>query len=236
MSFRGPGNTHSGGTDYYLCRTDDPGNTLSDCVDDYDYGFINHKTGNPRPAARKPSKSFNAGVVFAPVRNFDVSVDYFRVAMKNQVLDLDIESVLRDEADCLLGENISGTPVDITSPTCVDALSRVDRYVGGALDGEIQAVHVVPINIAEGNHRRPRLRRAIPRPDRKASAPSRASVGYTYVFGHTIQQYPGDPIVSKLAFDSDYYIPRDKGTASITWDMGKFSTTLTGQRLGKMPN
>jgi len=62
------------------------------------------------------------------------------------------------------------------------------------------------------------------------------AASYTHVFNHTVRQYPGDPIVDKLAFDSGYYIPRDKGTASLTWDLGKFSTTLTGQRLSRLPN
>jgi len=232
--FRGPGNTHSGGTDYYICRTDDPANTLSDCVDDYDYGFINHKTGNTQ-LLPETAKSWNAGMVFAPSRNFDFSVDYFRVAMKNQVLDLDTESVLRDEADCRLGETINGVAVDVNSPTCVDALARVDRYVGGALDGEIEAVHVVPINIAKESTDGIDFAAHFTFPTDSIGTFS-ATLGYTYVLNHTIQQYPGDPIVSKLAYDSDYYIPRDKGTASLTWSKGKFTTTLTGQRLGKMPN
>ena len=42
------------------------------------------------------------------------------------------------------------------------------------------------------------------------------SLTYTYVDDHTFQQYPGDPTIDKLAFDSGYYIPRDKGTASIS--------------------
>jgi len=62
------------------------------------------------------------------------------------------------------------------------------------------------------------------------------SVGYTHVFKHTIKQYPGDPTENKLAFDSGYYMPRDKGTASISWTLDRFTTTLNGQRLGKLPN
>lgn len=56
------------------------------------------------------------------------------------------------------------------------------------------------------------------------------------MLNHTIRQYPGDPVVDKLTYDSGYDIPRDKGTASLSWDLGKFSTTLTGQRLGRLPN
>ncbi|MBO9498089.1 MAG: TonB-dependent receptor [Novosphingobium sp.] len=232
--FRGPGNTHTGGTDYYTCRTEESSPSLSDCADDYDADFINHKTGNTALKA-ETARSLNAGVVYQPFRNFDFSVDYFRVSMKNQVLDLNIDSVLRDEADCRLGENINGTPVDVNSPTCVDALARVERYASGALAGQIQAVNVMPINVAREMTDGIDVAAHLKLPTAHAGTFS-ASLGYTYVFKHTIQQYPGDPVVNKLAYDSDYDIPRDKGTASITWDIGKFTTTLTGQRLGKLPN
>ena len=47
---------------------------------------------------------------------------------------------------------------------------------------------------------------------------------------------PGDPVVDQLAYDSDYDIPRSKGNASASWSIGKFTATLHGQRLDKLPN
>ncbi len=61
-------------------------------------------------------------------------------------------------------------------------------------------------------------------------------LGYTHVFDHTIRQYPGDPIEDKLAYYSGYYIPQEKGTASLSWKLDDFTATLNGQRLGKLPN
>ncbi|MEO8375556.1 MAG: TonB-dependent receptor [Sphingomonas bacterium] len=232
--FKGPGNTHTGGTDYLTCRTDDSSNSLNDCVDNFDTGFIAHHSGNRR-LQPETSTSVNAGIVWAPSRHFDVSADYFRVAMKNQVLDLDIDSVLRDEADCRIGSTISGSSVSASSPTCVDAFQRVVRYTSGALAGEIQAVNVVPINIAKETTDGVDFAAHVRVPTAKIGEFS-VSLGYTYVFNHTIQQYPGDPVINKLAFDSDYDIPRDKGTASLTWSLDKLTTTITGQRLGKLPN
>lgn len=231
--FRGPGNTHPSGTDYYLCRMNGQGEDISDC--DYaDEGIVSHRSGN-RKLRPETSTSINAGVVWQPRKWFDVSADYFRVAMKNQVLDMNIDSLLRDEADCRLGETAAGTPVDGNSPTCLDAIARVQRYDGGARDGELQGVFIGPINVArettDGIDIAAHLRSPV-----TGIGTFSLALSYTYVFNHTIRQYPGDPTVNKLAYDSDYYIPRDKGTASLTWDLGKFSTTLTGQRLGKLPN
>lgn len=230
--YKGPGNKHSGGVDYYQCRQDSPGAAFSDC-DDYDARFITNHNGN-RQLRPETSVSFNAGVVFQPVRNLSVSADYFRVKMKNQVQNLSIDTVLRDEASCRADGN--GTiAADPNSPTCVDAISRVKRYVGGALSGEIQGVAINPINIAEESTDGIDVSARLRLPTRSVGQFS-LDVGYTYVFNHTIRQYPGDPIENKLAFDSGYYIPREKGTASLTWELGRFSTTLNGQRLGKLPN
>jgi iron complex outermembrane receptor protein len=232
--FRGPGNTHPSATDYYLCRTDtEQPEDISDC--DYaDEGIVSHRSGN-RDLKPETSTSLNAGVVWQPKPWFDMSVDYFRVAMKNQVLDMDIDTLLRDEADCRIGQTVAGSAIDINSPTCVDALARVERYAGGALDGQLQGVYINPINVARETtdgldfaaHLRVRTQQA---------GTFSLAANYTYVLNHTIRQYPGDPTVSKLDYDSDYDIPRDKGTASLTWDLDRFSTTLTGQRLGKLPN
>jgi len=233
--FRGPGNTHTGGVDYYLCRQDDPHATVGDCADG-DYGdehFLNHKSGNRR-LQPETSVSVNTGVVWSPNRHFDVSLDYFRVAMKNEVLDLNIDNVLRDEADCRPdGDGV--THQDPNSPTCLDAIARVDRYTSGVNAGHIEGVQVMPINVAkettDGIDVAAHLRFGAGR-----AGNFELGASYTYVFNHTIQQYPGDPVISELAFDSDYYIPRDKGTAYITWSLPRFSTTLTGLRTGKLPN
>ncbi|WP_164142460.1 hypothetical protein, partial [Serratia marcescens] len=62
---------------------------------------------------------------------------------------MNIDSILRDEADCRLGQTAAGSPVDGNSPTCLDAKARVQRYVGGALDGQLQGVFINPINVAK---------------------------------------------------------------------------------------
>ncbi len=225
--FRGPGNTHPSATDYYLCRTEEAGTPIGDCT--YaDAGIIAYKTGN-RQLRPETSTSLNGGFVWQPWRGFDLSVDYFRVKMKNQVLDINIDSVLRAEADCRTGG------LNPTSPTCVDALARVQRYTSGALAGQIQGVRINPINIAEETTDGIDIAAHMKVPT-AGIGEFALSIGYTYVFNHTIRQYPGDPIIDKLRYDSNYDIPREKGTASLTWTLDRFSTTLTGQRLGKLPN
>ncbi len=231
--FKGPGNKHSGGTDYYLCRQDDPGASFSDCEDDFDTDFITRHSGN-LDLQPETSTSLNAGFFIQPARNFSFSADYFRVRMKNQVLNMSIDTVLRDEAQCR-PDGDGNTAADPTSPTCVGAIARVQRYASGTLAGEIQSVAINPINIAHEETDGVDIAAHLTLP-MELMGEFTFNLGYTFVFNHTIQQYPGDPVEDELANDSGYYIPREKGTASMSWTFGEFTTTLTGQRLGRLPN
>lgn len=227
--FTGPGNVERGITDYYLCRQDDSTATNSDCIEngDYDYGIVAQRSGN-RNLEAETGKTLTAGIVFSPSGRLSLSVDYFNVTMDNQVDDLSVDQLVRDEADCRDGV------LSPSTPTCVDAFSRITRFVGGALDGEVESIRVNPINIAR--EKTSGLDIAF-----RGSVPTgigtfTLSLGHTHVFKHSFQQYPGDPIISKLAVDSGYYMPRDKSSGSISWANGGFKLTASGTRLGKLPN
>ena len=230
--FTGPGNTHPSGTDYYRCRTEEPDEDIGDCS--YaDEGIVKRRTGN-RDLKPETSKSLNAGIVWAPSPRLDVSVDYFRVALSDQVLDLNVDSLLRDEADCRIGQTSSGSAVDINSPTCQDAIARVVRFASGVNAGGLDAVITNPINIA--HEKTSGIDVAV-----HGNLPTRLgifslSLAHTHVFDHSFRQYPGDDAIDKLAYDSGYDIPRDKSTASVSWSIDGLQWTLEGKRLGKLPN
>lgn len=230
--FTGPGNTHPSATDYYLCRSEEPDEDIGDCS--YaDNGIVAQRDGN-RNLKPETSKSLNAGIVWAPSKHFDISVDYFRVALSNQVQDLSIDQLLRDEADCRLGETQSGTAVDISSPTCQDAIARVHRFTSGVNEGLVDSVSINPINVA--HEKTSGIDVAIHGWLPTSFGDFSLSLSHTHVFKHSFRQYVGDSTINKLAADSGYYIPRDKTTGSITWSLDGLSWTLEGKRLGKLPN
>jgi outer membrane receptor protein involved in Fe transport len=230
--FTGPGNTHPSATDYYLCRTEEPDEAIGDCS--YaDEGIVTQRSGNRR-LKPETSKSLDLGIVWAPSRRFDVSVSYFRVSMANQVQDLSTDQLLRDEADCRIGQTTSGKAVDVNSPTCLDAIARVQRFTSGVRAGELDAVAVNPINIA--HEKTTGIDVAVHGNLPTSFGTFSLSLAHTHVFDHTFRQYPGDPTINKLAFDSGYDIPRDKSTASLTWSIQKLKWTVEGRRLGKLPN
>src|SRR6185295_13268579 len=146
--FAGAGQVESSGNDYYLCRTEEPDVDIGDCSN-ADVGFISSRQGN-RELDAETSKSWGAGFVWSPADNFFMSLDYFEVKLEDQVVNLRIDNLLQDEADCRIGETTAGTPVDPNSPTCLDATTRVERYplTSPVAPGGINRVHVNPINIA----------------------------------------------------------------------------------------
>jgi iron complex outermembrane recepter protein len=225
--FAGEGNLESSGTDYYRCRTEEPDSDFGDCSYS-DEGLIVTRTGNRR-LQPETSKAYTAGLVWSPTAGLDFSLDYFDIDLREQVQDLRIDGVLQDEASCRLGMRVDGTPVDPSSPTCVDALARVTRS-----NGSLYGVFVNPINIARERtsgldfSTRYRLETAI--------GLFRFGANYTWVRRHESQQYSGDPVEDQFAVNSGFDIPRSKASASVSWEKSRWTTTLHGERLGSLPN
>lgn len=216
--YAGIGNDETSGIDYYTCLFEE----AEDC-EDYSEGLIRTREGN-RNLDPETSKSWTAGLVWSPLEGLDLSLDWFDIRMRNQVQDMSVDAILRDEASCRLGT------LDINSPTCVDALARITRSGNGSLYG----IYVNPINVARENTNgldftaRYRFDTGIGR--------FTVSANHTWVNEHDFQQYPGDPIEDQFAVNSGFDIPRTKTSVSVTWEKDAWSATLYGQRLGRLPN
>jgi iron complex outermembrane receptor protein len=231
--FAGSGQVESSGNDYFLCRSDDPDGDIGDC-DFSDIGVIAIRSGN-RDLKPETSKSWGAGFVWSPTDKLMVSIDYFDLKLDDQVQNLRVDNVLKDEADCRLGETQNGAPVDVNSPTCVDALARVTRYpVGSVSEGEVASVRVNPINIA--NESTDGVDIGIRFTQQIDEATLTFNASYTRVFNHESQQYVGDPVEDEFNPDTGFVIPRSKANASVTLDTGKWNATLHAQRLDKLAN
>ena len=236
--YSGLSGSSSGGTDYYLCRRDEP-DTAPDFVDDCGNGDIgfNGRSHGSTALKNETSKSFTYGFVYSPLRNLDITADYYIIKLSNEVEYQDSDTILRMEADCRLSQTIDGTPVDTSSPRCQQAISQVVRNgAGDASNPEgITSVLVLPINAAV---------------DRTSGVDFNAhylwetdrfgnfnfNLGYTYVVTHTIQLSPGDPVDNELKDLYYYVIPRSKANYSAAWTIDKLTTTLYGSRLGGLPN
>ena len=222
--YTGPGNDETSVTDYYLCDVEEPDESYDDCSYSSE-GIIRSRVGN-RDLDPETSTAWTAGFVWSPSRMFDLSVDYFDIAMKNQVRDMSANEVMRQERDCRLGLN----GAVIGSATCVDMLARITRNANGYIYG----VHVNPINIAN---------ESTSGVDASANLRFDTGIGkftlngnYTWVRQHDVQDYPDQPLVDKFAINSGYDIPRSKASARLSWEREAWSASIQGRRLGSLPN
>ena len=219
-------------TDYYQCRTDEPGFSDGDCYDDgsWDGSTFDVYRGNMELEV-ETSKSFTAGVVWTPFTNFDLALDYYKIRVSNQVQVQDREQLRAMDANCRLGVTAGGASVDVNSPTCVDAISRVVRDA----DGDITSVRFGPINIA--NEETSGIDLAASYRWESASAGDfRFSGSHTWVDTHQRQQYPGDPWEDMLDVAYLYASPRIKSNLGVNWDKGAWGGSLFGTYLGRLAN
>lgn len=226
--FQGLSGSYSYATDYYRCgqagyTPDDTEGCAYDSVQ-----YFNQQKGN---TDLKPitAKTWNAGIVWAPIDNLSLSADYYHWDIENEVDQLSTDQVLLQEYYCRSGATGPGII------PCSEALSWVTRGSNGAL----QSVYTPKVNIAE------QWLDVV-----TASAKYRLDVGrwgqlafsldYTRTLKHELQSSPDQPKLDVL--HNAYYNwvydagPSNKSNASATWNIGNWSTTATVNRLGSTPN
>jgi outer membrane receptor protein involved in Fe transport len=212
--------------DYYNCRTDPDFTTVDDC----NTRRVRNERAGDRDLDYETSKSLTAGFVWSPTANFDLSVDYFNIKVSNQIEDMSTDKILQDEADCRLGQTVDGTPVDPTSPECLDALPRVLRDS----DGNLLGVFYQPINIAQQRVAGYDLA-AHYRWD-TAIGTWRFALNHTLFTRHDSRQFSGGALEDHFAVNSGFDVPKTKTTASVSWEKNAWSATLHGQRIGRLPS
>jgi len=234
--YAGPSGSSSGGIDYYLCRLREPstGPTFENC--DYNNVYFDGASHGSTALKDETSTSLTYGVVFSPWRTLQISVDYYRISLKNEVVYQQSDELLREEADCRLGSTPTGQPVAGNSAQCQQVESQVTREPPSFTlnPSGIIAVESLPVNAAEERtsgfdvNGRYQL-------DLGRAGTVDFGLGLTSVLTHTIA-YPDTPTDNELEDLYNYVIPRYKASASIGWMLGPVTTTFYGQRIGGLPN
>ncbi|WHZ20552.1 MAG: TonB-dependent receptor [Rhodanobacteraceae bacterium] len=236
--YAGMSGSSSGGTDYYLCRLLEPdtGPDYADNCSNGDVGF-NGRSHGSTALKDETSKSLTYGFVWAPTPNFDVSADYYRIKLSNEVEYQSSDDILRREADCRLGVDVNGNPVNGNSAYCQQIESQVVRNPANAPynPNGITSVLVLPINAAIDQTSGVDVN-AHYRLDAQRFGTFDFNFGATYVIMHTTQLSPDSPVDNEMTDIYYYLIPRTKANASVTWNFRDFTTTLYGARLGGIPN
>ncbi len=219
---------YSSTTDYYRCGA--TGQPIETCEYANKSPGADYVQNGSRDLQSEKGKSFGIGAVWSPSANFDVSVDYWNIKIDDLVTNLSDDKLLRDEADCRLGKT------DITSPTCIDTLGRIERYAANALNkaGEIKTITVNPINAARQSSSGidVSLKYLLRTSDYGRFA---FKANYAKVLSKKSQQFLGDEEIDETKSLTNMDWP-DKLNLSVNWGAGDWSNTLLVSRYGKVPN
>ncbi len=212
-------------TDYYQCALQGyTGANIGNCALANNDTVFGTTQGNK---ALKPitAKVIDGGIAWSPLERSSVTVDYIHWKISNEVQQQNSDVLLRTESACRLGQ------LDPASPTCVQALSQVQRDSAGNL---IQ-INTPKVNVAEElldvlvvglNYTLPAGR----------FGTFNFQGSYTDTLKHEFTRFPGDTPINYLdsPFDSTEF--KTKENISVTWDFHKFGTTLYVERYGLTPN
>ncbi|MBE1162438.1 TonB-dependent receptor [Dyella acidiphila] len=220
--YLGPTDYYAQVTDYYQCAQAHS----STCGSDYQYyvkdtGLANNKL---QPTA---AQNWTLGTAWSPLDDISVSVDYLHMAIRDEVVQQDLNLLMHTESQCLLGQ------LDSASAACQAAIAQVQR----SSNGVVQNVTTYYANLTDETIR------SLIASARYRFAPwhiGRFSVQLDYndMLGHTYQLAPGQPPINLLA--NPLYSTEFKSvvSGSISWTSpgGSWSSTLYGHRYGPSPN
>ncbi|RNF85481.1 TonB-dependent receptor [Lysobacter psychrotolerans] len=222
-------------TDEYGCRQAgiDPTDTACTGSSTYTYSVFGTRSGNP-DLEEEEGKSWSAGVVWDATDSLSMSVDWYKIRLEKQVSDISSSYLLRNEADCRLGRERDGTPVDSSSAACQKWLSMVDRVPSGPDQGDIDAIRRNPINQSSIETSGIDAKVAYEL-DTDRHGNFRATLAWTHVLKLEEQEFEGEPIVNTRDHLS-YFNFRSRVNWQLDWERDDWAVSLYGYRWGSLPN
>lgn len=223
--FQGASGFYVGATDYWQCALRGfTGANIPSCPLSGNSVFGTTQ-GN---TSLKPinAKVWNTGIVWTPTAMFSLDVDYLHWQITDEVAQQSTDQLLQTESECRLGH------LDITSPTCVAALSQVTR---DPTTNAIVSVFTPKVNVSQEAVNAFTLT-ANYRLEAGRIGTFDFQAAWTDMTKHTYQQYPGDPMIDLLGnpyWSTDF---KSKVNGSVTWHKGDWATTVYVTRNGRTPN
>ena len=221
--FLGPTDYFTPITDYYACAQ---AHHLS-CGSQYQYQVKGIALANPllQPTS---AQNWTVGSAWSPLDDFSLSLDYLHIAIRDEVVQQDIDLLMHTDAQCLLGQ------LDPASAQCRNATTQVQRSSG---NGMVQDVTTYYANLTDETIRS-LIGSAVYRFAPWHIGSFSAQLDYNDMLGHTYQIAPGQPPINLLA--NPLYSTEFKSvvSGSLTWTSpgGRWTSTVYGHRYGPSPN
>lgn len=222
--FLGPSTSFGSQTDYYQCAQAQAAN-----CDSYDFDVEMTHLGNPklRPTT---ARSWTGGLVWAPTRHLSFDAGFMHIAIENETVLQDVDTLMREEAQCRLGQ----TPAD--SPSCVALTDPTTGQIQRDQFGNVSGITAYYANLAneEVNSVNAGMQYSL-HTERFGNFGFR--LAYNDILKHTSQEYPGSPVNDEIS-NPQYNVGfKSILNGSLTWSPNhKWRTTLYWHRYGSMPN
>lgn len=226
--FADPSGFFSTVNDQYLCRRDEAGTPINNCTF-ANSSYQGTRQGDPN-LEEEEGESFTAGLVWNVTDNLSMSVDYYKIKLEGIVNDLSVNYIIDREADCRLGFDNDGTPVNINSAECQDILSRIVRAPadGSQFAETLVSIRTGPINraVQETSGIDAELKYAL-------ATDEYGDFGFQLAWSHVLSdkqaQFAADPVVDQRDAQLDL---RSRMRGSVSWSKGDWRTTLFATRFG----
>ncbi|MGY0619790.1 TonB-dependent receptor plug domain-containing protein [Lysobacter sp. A378] len=227
--------------DEYRCRRDGldptaPASADNSCAgdNDYSYSVFGLRSGSTE-LQEEEGDSTTIGIVWDVVDDMSISVDWYDITLEGGVSDIDTGYLLRNEADCRLGETRDGSPVDGGSTGCNYYLSLIDRLGTDAVnDNEIDQFRSVPFNQArvKTSGIDAKWRYQI---DTDRHGDWNLQLGWTHVLKLEDQEFPGDD-VRNTRDHRQFFNFRSRVNWQVGWERDDWNASVYGYRWGSLPN
>jgi len=214
---------YAGVTDYYSCTlSNTPVSKCGSVQPNYvRTGGVNLKSEH--------GESQGLGLVWSPTESLDLTVDYWRIAIRDETVDLSPDPILKDENACRTGK------LDINSAQCQDALSRITRNPPTAElnPNKITLIRVNPVNAASTTTSGVDVSLSY-KFSTERWGKFYLNAKYNQVLSYRSKQFAKDDAPEQVG-TFDYSGWPDRFSGSVNWVKGDWSQTLTAIRTGRTP-
>ncbi|KLJ01464.1 TonB-dependent receptor [Luteimonas sp. FCS-9] len=220
--------------DEYLCRANGIAAETPACTSAYNYQTYMTQSSNPL-LEEEEGKSTTLGVVWDALPNLSIGVDWYRIELEGRVQTLSSSYYLEQEANCRLGVDRAGNPVDAGSQACEFYAGAVERTVSDLNpEGRITRFATYPINASlmrtEGLDATLRWGQDLGR-----WGDLGVQLGYTHVLEFEVAQFD-DEAPRDVRSTVEYNAFRSRANWRANWAVGDWTTSLYGYRWGGRPN
>ncbi|WP_312785554.1 TonB-dependent receptor domain-containing protein [Stenotrophomonas indicatrix] len=186
------------------------------------------QSGNPELEAIT-ADVWNAGIVWAPINNLSVSVDYYNWKIKNEVNTLSSDQLLLAEYYCRNGQTNN------TSASC----QNVSDWITRDGTGKLEQIYTPKMNIASQNLQAVTASFKYVQDIGRFGA-LQFSSNYTNMIKRELQPQPGDEYLDLLRdpyamWNYDQYA-KVRADGAVGWAKDKWTTTVYFNYIGKTPN